>query len=462
MSGEPEEGAGTSSEQGAVGTGSNAEHFPRGDPDHGHSRASVFSGTLGAALEWYDFTLYVYLAPIIAALFFPSASTVDSLLATFGVFAGGYLMRPLGAALIGNYGDTHGRKAALVLSISVMGVGMLIISALPTESTIGLLAPVLLVIVRLAQGFSLGGEFGGAITLLAESVPERQRGWFVNYAQVSAGVGTLLSSGIVFVLNIIFTNGQMMNFGWRIPFAFGAVLGLIAVIALLRTPESEAFDEKASAGEDEIPVKELFRAERKPLALGSLLNGYQSLSYYVVVTFVPTYLVSFQGARPEEGILAGMIAAVVFAAGSPPAGGLSDRLGRKPVMLGGAIAMVVFAVPLFLVLSEAVTVYVVPTQAILMGLVTLFSGAMLATTTELFNTRTRYTGVSVSFNIGATVFGGTAPLVATALIKVLDTDLAPAYMLAGAALLTLPLLLWTPETAPVKALRLDSGGVDPT
>ena len=381
---------------------------------------------------------------------YPAASTVDSLLATFGIFAGGYLMRPLGAALIGNYGDTHGRKSALLLSIAVMGVGMVMIGVMPTESSIGVAAPILLMVVRLAQGFSLGGEFGGAITLLAESVPAEHRGWFVNYAQVSAGVGTLLSSGTVFVLNLVFTNGQMLDFGWRIPFLMGGVLGLIAVLALLRTPESQAFDERAGADKEEIPFKELIGTERGPLAVSSLINGYQSLSYYVVVTFVPTYLVSFQGARPEEGILAGMIAAVVFAVGSPMAGGLSDRFGRKPVMFGGLVSMAVLAVPLFLVLSEAVTVNVVPAQAILMALVTLFSGAMLATTTELFNTRTRYTGVSVSFNIGATVFGGTAPLVATALIKILDTDLAPAYMLVGAALLTLLVLARTPETAPIK------------
>lgn len=415
-----------------------------------HTRGSVFSGTLGATLEWYDFTLYVYLAPIIATLFFPAGSTVDSLLATFGVFAAGYLMRPLGAALIGNYGDTHGRKAALLLSISVMAAGMVAISLLPTESTIGVAAPALLVLIRLAQGFSLGGEFGGAITLLAESVPALRRGWFVNYAQVSAGVGTFLSAGLVFGLSLVFSNEQMLDFGWRIPFAIGGVLGAIAVVALLRTPESRAFDERAHKGEEEIPVEELLHGERKPLALASLLNGYQSLGYYVVVTFVPTYLVSFRGAEAEEGVLAGMVAAVVFALGSPLAGGLSDRFGRKPVLWAGALAMAALAVPLFLVLAEAVTLSVVPAQALLMGLVTLFSGAALATTTELFNTRTRYTGVSVSFNIGASVFGGTAPLIATALISLLGTDQAPAYMLVAGALLVLLVVGRTPETAPVK------------
>lgn len=419
----------------------------RGD----HSAGSVFSGTLGAALEWYDFTLYVYLAPIIAALFFPTASTVDSLLATFAVFAGGYLMRPLGAAVLGNYGDTRGRKAALLLSIAVMGVGMVLISVLPTESSIGILAPILLVAVRLAQGFSLGGEFGGAITLLAEAAPERRRGWFVNYAQVSAGAGTLLSSGTVFVLHLLFSNEQMMDFGWRIPFVLGGILGAIAVVALLRTPESEVFAEQASPEDQEVPLRELFGAERGRLVINSLLNGYQSLSYYVVVTFVPTYLVSFRGAAPEEGIVAGMVAALVFALISPPAGALSDRFGRKPVLYGAALAMVLLAIPLFEVLGSAKVAEVVPAQTLLMLLVTLFSGASLAVSTELFSTHTRYTGVSVGFNVGATVFGGTAPLLATALIKLLDTDQAPALMLVAAAILILPVLLRTPETAPVKA-----------
>ncbi len=420
------------------------------------TRASVFSGTLGAALEWYDFTLYVYLAPVIARLFFPEASTVDSLIATFGIFAGGYLMRPLGAAVIGNYGDTHGRKAALLLSISVMAVGMFVISGLPTEATIGVAAPILLMVVRLAQGFSLGGEFGGAITLLAESVPADRRGWFVNYAQVSAGVGTLLSSMTVFVLNVLLSHEQVLDYGWRVPFVLGGILGVIAMVALWRTPESTAFaaEEGADAKPEEVPFRELLTEERGPLVINSLLNGYQSLSYYVVVTFVPTYLVSFRGAAPEEGIVAGMVAALVFALGSPPCGGLSDRLGRKPVLLAGVIAMAVLAVPLFLVLRDAHVPTVIPAQALLMLLVTLFSGAALATSTELFNTRTRYSGVSIGFNIGATVFGGTAPLFATLMIKLLDTDQAPAYMLVVAALLTLFVLARTPETAPIRG----SGG----
>jgi MHS family proline/betaine transporter-like MFS transporter len=416
-------------------------------------KRSVAAGTLGAALEWYDFTLYVYLAPLIAQLFFPTGSTVDSLLATFGVFAGGYLMRPLGAALLGSYGDTHGRKAALLLSIGVMGAGMVVIGVLPTESAIGILAPIALIGVRLVQGFSLGGEFGGAITLLAENAPADRRGWIVNYAQVSAGAGTLLSAGVVALLHALLSNEQMLDFGWRLPFFLGGILGVIAILSLARAPESDLFAEEPDP-ERKVPVRELLGRERGMLVIGSLLNGYQSLSYYVVVTFVPTFLASFQGAPPEEATLAGVVAAATFAALSPAAGTLSDRLGRRPVMYGAALSMVALAVPMFLLLGLATLPAVIPAQAVLMGLVTAFSGASLVAVTEIFNTTTRYTGVSLSFNLGATLFGGTAPLLATALIKLTGYEGAPAILLAGAAAASLLVVFLTPETAPV---RIGSG-----
>lgn len=416
---------------------------------------SFFSGTFGAALEWYDFTLYVYLATVISGLFFPSENAVDSLLATFGVFAAGYIMRPLGAAVIGNYGDTHGRKAALLLSIGVMAVGMVLIGVLPTEGTIGFLAPLALVLIRLAQGFSLGGEFGGAITLLAESAPARKRGWVVNFAQVSASLGTMASAGIVVLLHAQLSDAQMADFGWRIPFFLGGLIGAIAMFALFRTPESEVF-EPGDEKEEEVPIRVVFTKERLQLIVNSLLNGYQSLSYYVVVTFVPTYLITFEGAKPEEGTLAGLVAAIVFGVASPPSGRLSDRYGRKPVMYGAALLMAVCAVPLFLVLAEAQTAAVIPAQATLMLLVTLFSGAMLVTATELFGPKTRYTGVAVGFNLGAAVFGGTAPLIATALISITDFNQAPAVLLAVASILVLYVVFRTPETAPIKLDQEDA------
>jgi MHS family proline/betaine transporter-like MFS transporter len=183
------------------------------------------AGALGTTLEWFDFTLYVYLAPVIGELFFPSDDKLASLLATFGVFAAGYLMRPLGAAFFGRYGDTRGRKAALTLSVLLMSVPMLAISLLPTHEEIGVAAPILLVILRLVQGFSVGGEFSGSIVLLQESSGPGHRGFVSNLAQVTAGAGFLLSSLVATILHASLSTQQMQDWGWRLPFLLGGESG---------------------------------------------------------------------------------------------------------------------------------------------------------------------------------------------------------------------------------------------
>ena len=289
-------------------------------PPEAKSRSTAWFGTLGAAMEWYDFTLYVYLAPVISQLFFPSDNTLDSLLATFGVFAAGYLMRPIGAAVLGNLGDTRGRKFALGLSIALMAFGMLLIGFLPTESTVGVLAPILLVTIRLAQGFSLGGEFSGSIVLLAESAEPRRRGFITNLVQISTGIGFLLSSATVAALQFVLTNDQMDTWGWRVPFFIGAAIGMFALYMLITKVELD--DEVKEEGAD-VPLKALFEKERKPLVISFLLNGHQALIYYVVATFIPTFVTSILGGPPEEGLFASAIAAVVFMR-SLPAGGLAQ------------------------------------------------------------------------------------------------------------------------------------------
>ena len=412
-------------------------------------RNTAWFGTLGAAMEWYDFTLYVYLAPVISVLFFPSDSTLDSLLATFGVFAAGYLMRPIGAAVLGNIGDTRGRKFALGLSISLMAFGMLLIGLLPTESTIGVLAPILLVLIRLAQGFSLGGEFSGSIVLLAESAEPRRRGFTTNLVQISTGIGFLLSSATVAALHALLTTEQMNSWGWRLPFFLGAAIGAFALYMLITRVE---IDEPGADREapDEIPLKTLFETERKPLVISFLLNGHQALIYYVVATFIPTFVTSILGGPPEEGLFASAVAAIVFMALCPPAGALSDRFGRRPILALGAIGMAVAALPLFALIAEVSMPAVLGGQLGLMILVVLFTSPALVVATELFSRPTRYSGVAVSYNLGATVFGGTAPLFCTALISISGWNLAPGLLLAVASVLVLIVVAWSPETAPAK------------
>ena len=414
---------------------------------------SAMFGTVGAAMEWYDFTLYVYLAPVISQLFFPAADPLDSLLATFGVFATGYVVRPLGAAVLGNIGDTRGRKVALGLSIALMAAAMLVIALLPTESTIGVAAPIALIVLRLIQGFSLGGEFSGSIVLLQESAAPERRGFITNLVQISTGAGVLLSAGSVALLHAVFTDAQMADFGWRIPFLGGAAIGVVA-LALLRTRvvESTEFEPEGPAP-PEVPLKTLLRDERRPLALNFLLNGHQSLIYYVVATFVPTFVTSILGGPPEEALLASAVSALTFMVLCPPAGAWSDRVGRRPLLAAAAIAMAVTGLPLFLLISEVTFLAVLAGQLALMTLVVVFTSPALVTATELFPARTRYSGVAVGYNLGAAVFGGTAPLLATALIKVTGYDQAPGLLLAAASLLVLIVIAKTPETAPARIDR---------
>jgi MHS family proline/betaine transporter-like MFS transporter len=409
-------------------------------------KKSAWFGTLGAAMEWYDFTLYVYLAPVISQLFFPSDNSLDSLLATFGVFAAGYLMRPLGAAILGNVGDTRGRKFALGLSITLMAVGMLLIGLLPTESSIGILAPILLVLIRLAQGFSLGGEFSGSIVLLAESAEPRRRGFTTNLVQVSTGIGFLLSSATVAVLHALLDNGQMDSWGWRLPFFIGAAIGAVALFLLVTRVPIEEDEEKP----EEVPLKALFERERKPLVLNFLLNGHQALIYYVVATFIPTFVTTILGGPPQDGLFASALAAVVFMVLCPPAGTLSDRWGRRPVLALAAVLMAIAAIPLFALIAEISLPAVIGGQLGLMILVVLFTSPALVIATELFSKPTRYSGVAVGYNLGATIFGGTAPLLCTALISITGWDLAPGLLLTIASLLILIVIHYSPETAPVR------------
>jgi MHS family proline/betaine transporter-like MFS transporter len=419
-------------------------------------KRSAWFGTLGAAMEWYDFTLYVYLAPVISGLFFPSDNSLDSLLATFGVFAAGYLMRPLGAAVLGNIGDTRGRKFALGLSISLMAVGMLLIGLLPTESSIGVLAPILLVLVRLAQGFSLGGEFSGSIVLLAESAKPRRRGFTTNLVQISTGIGFLLSSATVAILHALLTDQQMDTWGWRLPFFIGAGIGAIALY-LLKT-RVELDDDEENEKRPDVPLKTLFEKERKPLTINFLLNGQQALIYYVVATFIPTFVTSILGGPPQEGLFASAIAAIAFMALCPPAGAISDRYGRRPILAVGAIGMAIAAIPLFALITKVSLPAVMGGQLGLMVMVVIFTAPALVIATELFSKPTRYSGVAVGYNLGATIFGGTAPLLCTALISITDWNLAPGLLLTITSLLILIVVAISPETAPVKTGRDELAG----
>jgi MHS family proline/betaine transporter-like MFS transporter len=414
-------------------------------------RRPVIFGAIGTTLEWFDFTLYVYLSPVIAQLFFPSDDQIASLMATFGVFAAGYLMRPIGALFFGSFGDRRGRKAALTLSVAMMSGPMLLIGLLPTHATIGVWAAVLLVVLRLVQGFSVGGEFGGSIVLLEESAEPQRRGFVTNLALTTAGIGFLLSSLIATVLHSVLSTAQMDDWGWRLPFFAGAAIGVFAFVMRRRMDETESFTEAQASGTlAEAPVRELLRTERGPLIAVFLLVGYSGLTYYVAATFVPSWLQTVISADPAEALAAATVGALLYTVLSPFAGLLSDRVGRRSMMAVGAIGLGAAAYPMFDLMSDGGFAAIVAGEVVLMLLVIVYAGPSTPVFTELFSTATRYSGVAVGYGLGMAVFGGTAPLLATGLIKLTGDDLAPSFLVIGASALVLIVIALIPETAYVK------------
>jgi MHS family proline/betaine transporter-like MFS transporter len=413
----------------------------------GRSRRTIFVGALGTTLEWFDFTLFIYLAPVISKLFFPSSDPVISLIATFGVFAVGYLMRPLGGLFFGNYGDRHGRKRALLLSISLMSVPMLVTGILPTESTIGVAAPILLGLLRLTQGFSVGGEFSGSIVLLQESAPPGRRGFVSNLAQTTAGAGFLLSSLTVTILHATLSEAQVSSWGWRIPFFIGFGIGIGTLLAQRRMPETEVFSHALESGDlVESPARTLWRTERRSLVAVFLLMGYLGMAYYIVATFIPTWLNSVIGDDAAASVLAATIGALLYTVITPFAGSLSDRVGRKPPMYAAALLFAAAAYPIFLLMASGGAGTAIAGECLLMLLVILFTGASTPAISELFTTSTRYSGVAIGYGLGIAIFGGTAPLLATALVKVTGVNEAPSAMLILGSVLVLFLLARMPET----------------
>jgi MFS transporter, MHS family, proline/betaine transporter len=404
-------------------------------------------GSFGTALEWYDFTLYVYLAPVLADLFFPSSDPLNALLATYGVFAAGFLMRPVGAVFFGNFGDTRGRKAALTYSVVMMSIPMALIGLLPTHATIGVAAPIALVLLRLVQGFSVGGEFSGTLVLMLETARRDRRGLAAAVAETMAGLGVLLAALLVTIMHAVLNTQQTDDYGWRILFFVGAGIGLVALIMRRHMAETPSFAAAREAGVvSALPVKRVARDHRRGIAQVLALTAYMGIVYWLAATYVPSYLQDPIGTTPEVATLGATLAAILYAVAIPFAGLLSDHVGRRPVMAAGAVLTLLFAYPVFALLDDATAPATIAGQLILMVFVLVYTGPWSSAVTELFPTATRYTGMAIGFNVSVAIFGGTAPLVATLLIKITGDNQAPAFYLIGASLLILLVLARLPET----------------
>ena len=421
-------------------------------PEHrateSHNDWTTTTGSPRNTVEWFDFAIYGFLATYIAEKFFPSGDETAALLNTFAIFAAAFFMRPLGGFFFGPLGDRIGRQKVLALVILLMSGSTFAIGLVPSYDTIGVFAPLLLLFLRCLQGFSAGGEYGSGACFLAEYASDKHRGFVVSFLVWSVVVGFLLGSLTVTGLETVLSEGAMDSYGWRIPFLIAGVLGAVGLYIRLRlgdTPEFEALRDEGEVASS--PLKEAVTTSWRPILQIAGLVVIHNVGFYIVFTFLPSYFTKTLGFTKTDAFVSITVASLVALILIPPLGALSDRIGRKPLLIAGSLAFAVFAYPLFLMLNTGSLAAAIAAHAGLAAIESVFVCASLAAGAELFATRVRSSGYSIGYNVSVALFGGTAPYVATWLVARTGNDLAPAYYVIVAALVTLITVLTMRETA---------------
>ncbi len=416
-------------------------------------RRVVAASFIGNFVEWFDYAVYGYLAVTIAAVFFPATDRQAALLATFALFAVSFLVRPLGGFFWGHIGDRVGRRTALSWSILIMSLATFCIAFLPSYASVGVWAPILLLVVRVVQGFSASGEYAGASAFLVEYAPANRRGLYAAVVPASTATGLLLGSLIAALLTGLLDPAQMQSWGWRLPFLLAAPMGLIGRYIRTRLEDTPAFRELAA--EDHVvkaPARALFANYWKVLllAVGAVLLN--AVGFYVILSYMPTYLSEQMGLDPTKSYLATTVALVTYIGFILLTGLASDRFGRKKVLISASVLFVLFTVPAFMLLDSTSFAVILLVQIALGAMLSLNDGTLPSFLAELFPTQNRYSGFAVSFNVSNALFGGTAPFVATLLIRQTGSDLAPAFYLVAAAAVSLVAVALARETSR-EALR---------
>lgn len=433
----------------------NVEHSPARSGTGGSSPASTttarraaIAGGVGTLIEYYDFAVYGFLAVVIAPLFFPSTSPGVSILATLAVFGVAYVARPLGGIFFGRLGDRRGRRSALVITVVCMGIACGVLGLLPTHSSVGVLAPILLVFVRLAQGFSAGGEIGGAATYIAESAPPNRRGFFGSCTPVGSTLGFAVAAAVVGLVALGTTDEQMSSWGWRIPFLLALPLAFVCLRVRLKledTPEFEEMAEKNQVAKSPLSdvVKKNPKSVLRVVGIAIAMNG----SGYIGLTYFSVYLINDLGFSKDAVYWTSAISIALACATFPLSGMLTDRYGRKPVLLAGYLGYIVIALPAFMILGATASIFVVGcvyfVYMVLNGVVQVPAFPLF---TELFPRSVRYTGVSLGFNIGTIAAGGTAPYVAAQLVESTGNSMSPAYWVMGVCAIGVATVLTIRET----------------
>lgn len=403
----------------------------------------IIPAVIGNALEWYDFALYGYYASIISHLFFPVGNNFISLIKTFGVFAAGFLMRPLGAIIFGHFGDRVGRKKMLAASVILMALSTTAMGLLPTHAQIGVWAGILLTVCRLLQGLSGGGEYPGSVVYLVEHAPAQHRGLFGSLSLLGSGIGFLLASMVGALTSSFAVGTAYAETAWRFPFLLGIILGAVGLYLRLCMPETPEFSTllKSNFVPFKYPLLQVLREKKWAMLQAVCLVFSPLMASYLLFVYLPSYLNLYLNLSLHTALIANSIGWLTVIILYPIVGHLSDRLGRRLILMVGALLMCLLVYPLFLLLQQATFATVVITQIIFAALLALYYAVIPVVLVEMFEVKIRYTAVAFPQNLAA-VLGGTAPMVVTFLIHSTGNIAAPSFYLILATVIMLPAIFF--------------------
>ena len=414
-------------------------------------------GLVGNVMEWYDFAVYGFFAATIGKLFFPSEDPVISLIASFGTFAAGFLVRPLGGLVFGRIGDLVGRQRAMYLSVMAMGIPTMFMGLLPTYASIGIWAPILLVSIRLIQGLSVGGEYTSSLVYMVEQAPPGRRAFSAVWGAWGATAGTLLGSGVGFLVASMLTPEELISWGWRLAFIMG---GAVAFVGLLLR---RGLHEEQPVSRSKAPQVDIFTTYRWDVLRVAFLNIGFSVAFYTIFVYSVSFLEQIAHFSDQKALRNNSMAMAFILVVMPFSAWLSDRYGRKKVLSVGFIMLTLLAIPLFHLIGQGIRWVTLISQLALALPVGIISGAIAATNVELMPRDIRCTGLAFSYNLSVGIFGGITPMVVTWLTGYLNNPSAPGYWVAAAAAVSTVTLLFTvKETSKLPLLEAPVSHDNPT
>ncbi|GAA3021127.1 MFS transporter, MHS family, proline/betaine transporter [Actinokineospora globicatena] len=418
-------------------------------------RRAVAASAMGNCIEWYDFGVFGFMPAVLGAVFFDAATPTENVLGTFAVLAVAFIARPFGGFVFGPLGDRLGRRKVLAATIVLMSGSTFAIGLFPSYQTAGVLTPILVVLARLVQGFSAGGEYGGAATFIAEYAPDRRRGFLGSWLEFGSLGGFLLGAGVVTTCTIALGDAAMADWGWRIPFLLAGPLGLVGLYLRTRLEDTPLFEELAARHQvDASPLKTVLRTQWRPILH---LIGYiilLNVADYVMLSYMESYLTTTLGLSGRTPLLVIMAVIVGMMALVGPVGALTDRFGRKPFLYAACAGFLVLPIPAFSLMGSGGTVALVAGLALVALPLTILLATIPSVLPAMFPTRVRYSAFAIGYNLSTALFAGTAPYIVTKLVDTTGDQLVPAYYLMGAALIAAVPIHLLPETAgkPLRAL----------